>query len=259
MSSIDCSTTLVGRSDLGTEQLVRPNRYRRVGPGPKLPDWLIRLNYGIGHAFGRFVFFCTMNAQVVRRETVDRPGGYVLACTHLSHVDPACVSVIANRKIDWMSRLEFYQSRLTAALMWAVGAFPVDRFGIPVSSIRTAIRRARQGRIVGIFPEGRVSHGADSVCRGGPIKKGACVVALRSGVPIIPCVTLGTHKLNTVGPWLPFRRAHIWMIFGRPILPPQGLPRRAAREALAAELQRETMSIYNELRQRYGIDDRDIP
>lgn len=249
---------MIGGDARGTERLVRPAKYRRVR-SPNLPDWLVRLNYKIGHVFGRFVFFCTMNARVVRREAVDQPGGFVLACTHLSHVDPACVSVVANRRIDWMSRLEFYQYRLGAAFMWAIGAFPVDRFGVPVSSIRTAIARASQGRIVGIFPEGRVSRGGDSICRGGPFRKGACVVALRAGVPIVPCVTLGTHKLNTVGPWLPFRRAHIWMIFGRPIQPPQGLARRAARDALARELQREFVSLYKELRDTHGIDDREIP
>jgi 1-acyl-sn-glycerol-3-phosphate acyltransferase len=229
------------------------------GFGCTVPGPVARWAFRACQFIGRSVFFCTMNVQVVRPEAAEREGGYVLACTHLGHLEPFCVGAVMRRKVDWMARVEYFRNRIIRAMLRAVDAFPVNRFGVPVRSIRTAVARAAGGRIVGIFPEGGVATGSASVCRGGPIKRGACVVANRAGVPIVPCVVLGTHALNRVGPWLPFRRGRLWVVFGRPIEPRPGPARRAAREALAADLEREFVSLYGEARARYGIADGEIP
>jgi 1-acyl-sn-glycerol-3-phosphate acyltransferase len=158
-----------------------------------------------------------------------------------------------------VARIEFYRNQLAAAALWAMDAFPVDRFGVPVRAIRTAVARAASGRVVGLFPDGGVVRGTASVCRGAPMKRGACVVANRAGVPIIPCVILGTHQLNRFTAWLPLRRTKLWVIFGQAIHPRADLPRRRARDAMAAEVQQAFVSLYAELRSRYGIDDAEIP
>ena len=233
---------------------------RRASLGPAWWEAFKHFNYRFGQLLGRIVFFQTMNVEQVRPEAAERAGGYVLAPTHLSHLEPFCLGILVRRKIDWMARLEFFHRWWTAALLRAVDCFPVNRTGIPVSSVRAAIARARAGRVVGIFPEGGVAVGKQSVCRGGPMKKGACVVALRAGVPILPCVVLGTHRLNEVRPWLPFRNARIWVIYGRPIYPnPNPTNRRQAREELAAAWQAQILELYAELRGIYGIFDSDIP
>jgi 1-acyl-sn-glycerol-3-phosphate acyltransferase len=227
-----------------------------------VPGLLARFNYGLSRFLGRSIFFITMNVRAVRPEAADRAGGYVLACTHFSHLEPICLSVILRRKIDWMARLEFFRYRLIAAILWAVDAFSVNRFGIPVRSIRTAVARCAAGRVVGIFPEGGVVTGKASMCRGGAMKRGACVVARRANVPIIPCVILGVHTLNRVPPWIPYRRGNLWAIFGDPVWPVQpgpGMARRQAREVFARRVEASFVSLYNELLEKYGLDDRENP
>jgi len=200
-----------------------------------------------------------MNVHTVRPEAAEREGGYVLAATHLSHLEPICLGVLLRRKVDFMARIEFFRWRLAAAYLWLCDAFPVNRFGRPVEAIRTAIARARAGRVVGIFPEGGVAVGAASVCRGGPIKMGACVVARRAGVPIIPCVVIGTHTLNRPLPWIPYRRGNLWIIFGKPVEPCQAGSPREARRAMAAELREEFGALYRELRATFPIPDEEVP
>jgi 1-acyl-sn-glycerol-3-phosphate acyltransferase len=196
---------------------------------------------------------------VLHRERFEVSGGFVLACSHLSHLEPFVVATLVNRPIDFMSRIEFFRYHLIAKANYAINAFPVNRQGVSVSAIRTAISRVKAGRIVGIFPEGGVAHGNDSVLRGGPIKKGACVVAYRATAPILPVVIVGTDKLNCVGPWLPFRRGQVWMIFGRMIHPRLDEPRRRiARELMARDLQAEFQNIYRELCTTCNIDDRTV-
>ena len=222
-------------------------------------SWLPPLLYRLGWFGTRFTFFCTMNLRVLRVEIANRPGPYVLACTHLSNLEPFLIGTAMRRKIDFMSRAEFYQYRLLAWGLYALDAFKVIRQGVPVSAIRTALDRLRRGRIVGIFPEGGVSRGRNSVCLGGPIKPGAAMIACRARVPIVPCVVLGTHELNRVGPWLPFKRAHGWIAFGEPIPPPDPGTSRASRKAAYTELGRRVQAamqdLYAELCSTYGLKD----
>src|SRR5438270_2894021 len=135
------------------------------------------LFYALGWWFCRFVGLCCVRRVVLHESRFDRPGGFVLTCSHLGHVEPAIVGALVRRKIDWMSRIEFFRHPLAARVLYALDVFPVKRHSISVEAIRTAVNRVRAGRVVGIFPEGGVTLGMDSVLRGGPIKKGACGVA----------------------------------------------------------------------------------
>lgn len=190
------------------------------------------------------------------RRVPDRPGGYVLAVTHLSHLEPVIVGTLLDRKIDWMTRIEFFRNPLASATLYALDAFPVNRFGVPVSAVRTAIERLRAGRVVGIFPEGGVATGPESVCNGGPIREGACLVAQRAGVPILPCVVFGTPQLSRVDPWLPMYNGRAWVGFGDWVYPvPAGSRRAADRKAARREMARRLCAQFraasDELRRRF--------
>lgn len=161
-----------------------------------------------------------------------------------------------------MARIEFYRRRWSAWLLAAVHAFPVNRQGVPVRAIKTALARLERGEVVGMFPEGEIKAGAESVLRGGPIKRGVCLLAQRSGRPIIPCVILGTEKLNAVDPWLPRLRGRLWIACGEPIPaigPEHGLGRRTARAALAARIEKAMEGLYVQLKEQYGLDDSVVP
>jgi 1-acyl-sn-glycerol-3-phosphate acyltransferase len=206
---------------------------------------------------GRFTFLCTMNLRVLRLETAERQGPYVLAITHLSHLEPFLVTTAMWRKIDFIARIEFYRHRVLAWMLRKLNAIKVNRQGVAANTVRTALDRLKMGRIVGIFPEGGVSRGTSSVCLGGPIKLGVALIACRAGVPVVPCVVVGTHELNQVKPWLPFKRAHVWMAFGDPIAPidpgTTRASRKAAYAAVGGQLQQSMMQLYQELCQTYAL------
>ena len=212
--------------------------------------------YNASVAVGRFIFGCTMRLHLIRADVPERqPGGYVLALTHLGNLDPFCSSVLVRRPIRWMARREFFRYRPCAWFLRKVGAFAVNRQGVPVSAIRHAIRVARQGQVVGICPEGGRTRGRSAAFRGGRIKRGVCSVAIRSGVPVVPCVMLGTPQLNRVGPWLPAKRARLWVAYGEPLNPPAGKSTRATRDALRDQLSAAYVRLYDELRDRFHLED----
>ena len=214
-----------------------------------------RAYYSAGVAVGRMIFGCTMRLHLIRPDVPERQGGYVLALTHLGHLDPFCSSVLVRRPIRWMARREFFRRRPVAWFLRRVGAFSVNRQGVPVSAIRQAITIARQGQVVGICPEGGRTGGDSAAVRGGQIKRGVCSVAIRSGVPVVPCVMLGTSQLNRVGPWLPAKRARLWVAYGEPLNPPAAKSTRATRDALRDQLAEAYIRLYGELRERFELAD----
>lgn len=212
--------------------------------------------YRAGRLATRFILFCTMRIRFLRRELADMPGPYLLATSHQGHLDPFIASTLQSRPIVWMTRREFYKYRWSQYLLSNLNAFSVHRQGIPVSAIRHAIGAARAGHVVGICPEGGVTC-ADQACfRGGRIKRGIASVAIRAQVPILPCLILGTARLHQVGPWLPAKHGRLWIAYGPPIQPPPGPSTRAARDALARQIEAAYVELYQELVETFDVDQR---
>jgi 1-acyl-sn-glycerol-3-phosphate acyltransferase len=108
--------------------------------------------------------------------------------------------------------------------------------------------------VVGICPEGGVCRGGGSCLRGAPIKKGVALISYRTGVPVLPCAIVGADRLNCVGPWLPFKRAKLWVAFGDRVIEPRtDLDRKSARQVMAQELQREYVKLFADLRNQFGL------
>ncbi len=217
------------------------------------------MRYWIVRFLLRCIFFHTLRIRALGLEAARRPGGWLLACSHVSHLDPFCIGSQLPRKINWMARIEFYRRRWTRALLASVQAFPVNRQGVPVSAIKTALERLKNGEVVGVFPEGEIKGGHESALRGAEIKRGVCLLAARADCPVLPCVILGTDKLNTIDPWLPARRGRFWIACGEFIEPVHGPNRRAARAEMAARIERAMVELYARLRREYGLEDSILP
>ncbi len=232
-----------------------PPNLPRTPPGPhRYRSPFSRLVYRACRLAGKWVQLNTLSIQILNREALKTPGGYQLACTHLSHLEPFILGMIVRRPIDWMTRIEFYANPVFTWFLTRLGTIPVRRQGVSANAIRTAIQRVNAGRVVGICPEGGVTTGPASVCRGGRAQRGVGLIAVRTGRPIIPCVILGTHALNQVGPWLPFRRGRLWVAFGEPIRPPSGQRPKHAREAVTAELETAFQRLFQQLVAQYKLD-----
>src|SRR5438477_12940907 len=110
----------------------------------------------------KVLFGYSSRIHVVGWDYTNRAGGFLLAANHISHFDPPIISSVVNRKIDWMAMAEFYPVPVLGSFLRAVDAFPADRYRANRTTIRTALERLRDGRIVGIFPEGGIRDGAGS-------------------------------------------------------------------------------------------------
>src|SRR5215470_4388007 len=140
-------------------------------------------SYRAGKLLVRLSLGVATRLHVIRPENANRTGGFLLAANHISHFDPFIISLTLRRKIDWMTMAEFFRSRLVGFLLRAVDAFPADRDRANRTTIRTAIERLKEGRIVGLFPEGGIRDGARSLLEGAPLRPGASTLAHMARVP----------------------------------------------------------------------------
>src|ERR1700720_1173540 len=177
----------------------------------------------------KLLFETAARVRVLRRENANYSGAFLLAANHISHFDPFIISSVVERKIDWMAMAEFFPYPVLGHFLRAVDAFPADRNRADRKTIRTAIERLKDGRVVGLFPEGGIRDGARSLLEGAPLRPGASTLAHIARVPILPCVILGSDRLYSKRNWLPMRRTSIWIAFGKPISSFLSLEKSAAR------------------------------
>ncbi len=130
------------------------------------------------------------------REQLPQQGGYVLACNHVSSLDPwpLGLPIWPKRFLRFMAKSELYWWPLKYFINGA-GAFPVRRGERDVVAIDTAVRLAREGYVVAMFPEGtRRMKGLVKKHEARP-RSGAARIALEAGVPLVPAAVKGTDKL----------------------------------------------------------------
>src|SRR5205809_5567322 len=139
--------------------------------------------------------------RVRGKENLPSSGGFVLTCNHLSSFDPwpLGMPLWPVRWLRFMAKAELYWWPLRLALDRA-GAFKVRRGLGDRQAVETAIRLAREGHVVVMFPEGtRRKKGL--VKKHQPrARSGAARIALEADVPLLPAAVRGTDRLLALGP-----------------------------------------------------------
>jgi 1-acyl-sn-glycerol-3-phosphate acyltransferase len=127
-----------------------------------------------------------LRPEISGRERIPREGGAVIAFNHVGFSDALLVTQVLARPTRFMVAAGVLRIPLIAQLLRAAGAFAVRRGESDRESVRLAIAAAAAGSLVGIFPEGGLRHGGPL----GELHRGAALIALRAGVPLVP-VALG--------------------------------------------------------------------
>ncbi|MFY9147682.1 MAG: lysophospholipid acyltransferase family protein [Bacillota bacterium] len=171
-------------------------------------------------------FFCLIfRVSVVGLENVPEKGGAVIVANHLSYLDPPLIGAMLRRPIRFMAKKELFRFKPFAWLIRTLGAFPVDRGSVDRAAIREAIDTVSSGSLLGIFPEGGRSK--DGRLQQG--HAGAALVAIKTGVPVVPVGILGLGR-NSAGQGL---RRQIRLVIGEPLIPPPQTSDKLDRASLA--------------------------
>ena len=168
----------------------------------------------------RVLFAPFTRCRVIGREHVPTGGACILAPNHISHFDPPLIGMLIRRPVDWMAMRELFGIPLLGRWLRTIGSFPVQMHKFDAAAVREAVKRLRAGRFVGVFPEGGLRTGPQSVLEGAPLRPGVSALAQMTTALVLPCVIIGSDALYSPKRWLPLRRTRIWIVFGKPLNPP---------------------------------------
>jgi 1-acyl-sn-glycerol-3-phosphate acyltransferase len=197
--------------------------------------------------------------RVVFYHDLPKRCGLILASNHISHFDPSLITLSFPRKIDWIGMSDLFRGRVLRRLFFDLNVIPVDRSGSDRSALRIAAGRLKQGRVVGIFPEGGIRDGAASIVNGAKMKQGISLLFAISGAPVIPCVILGSDRLYNFRNWRPWRRANVWIAFGEPILPPSPLTGGRRKDLIREVFGSEIVKLKERLCADFALTGADLP
>lgn len=192
----------------------------------------------IFYRFVRGLISCLMHIffriKIEGKENVPQNEALVICANHISLLDPPILGVCMPLRLRFMAKEELFRNKLFGGLLRALGAFPIRRGKSDVGALRAAMKMLKDGECVAVFPEGGRSKTKGQMRKG---KQGAALIAVKSGVNILPVGIAGDYRL--------FSKMTIRI--GKPIPLEQYFDRKVESEELLAITNEKIMPAIAEL------------
>jgi len=155
-----------------------------------------------------------VEVAVTGTEQLDPEKPYIFAANHQSQFDIFVLQGFLGVNFRWLAKKELFAVPVWGPAMRRAGYIPIDRSHgrQALKSLEEAAKKIAAGTSVIIFPEGTRSK--DGKLH--EFKAGAMVLAIKSGVPIVPVAILGTYEILPKGKLL-LHPGKVQIRVGRPI------------------------------------------
>ena len=180
---------------------------------------------------------CGVNVDGTRRARLDPTEPYVFMSNHASHFDVlAVVAALPEFQLRWVAKRELADIPIFGWAMRRAGHVIIDRSNPEqaLASLRAARTMMDEGISVMIFPEGTREGHDDELL---PLKKGGFLLALETGVPIVPIAVRRSREILPRDDWR-IRSGTMEVVVGEPI-PVEGRDRETLVRQVEAFLRRE--------------------
>lgn len=119
-------------------------------------------------------------------------GGYLIVCNHRSNWDPIVLGMsVRGRPVWYLAKEELFRRPVARFFLTRLHAIPIARGAGDIGAVKTALKALREGKILGMFPEGTRTKSGQLQ----QFEAGAALLALRSKVPVVPAYIKGEYKL----------------------------------------------------------------
>ncbi|MEO8432739.1 MAG: lysophospholipid acyltransferase family protein [Acidobacteriota bacterium] len=157
---------------------------------PPRGDWFLRFARGWARTI---LFMSGVPVRVVGRERLACADSAVIVANHESFADILVLLASLPMQVRFLAKRSVF---LVPVLGWSIraaGFVPVDRGDRrrSAATFDAALGRLQGGRSVVIFPEETRTRTGELL----PFKKGAALLALRSGMPLLPIGIAGTRRV----------------------------------------------------------------
>jgi len=131
--------------------------------------------------------------KVEGRENLPEEGGYLFVSNHRSMVDVLIIGIQTPKTpFCILAKQELFENRFFGKLIGKLGAIAIDRGSGDISPLAELADRLEQGENALVFPEGTRSKDGKLL----RFKTGAALIALQTGVPIVPVGIYFKGKLH---------------------------------------------------------------
>jgi 1-acyl-sn-glycerol-3-phosphate acyltransferase len=145
---------------------------------------------------------------------IDPMSPYIYMANHQSNFDIPVLLGHLKVQFRWLAKMELFKIPVFGRAMRKAGYISIDRHHreSAFNSLKVAASKIKSGVSVLIFPEGTRSR--DGKIR--PFKKGGFVMAIDSGIPIVPVIITGTRAIMPKGR-IRVCPGHVSMVIHKPI------------------------------------------
>jgi 1-acyl-sn-glycerol-3-phosphate acyltransferase len=172
-------------------------------------------NYRLGRLWNLIVSkFMGITFSISGAEKIVPGESYIITPNHQSFADILALFVNLPIPFRWVIKKELLRIPLFGRALGATGAISLDRSDRErsVKSLREGARKLGEGWSVLIYPEG--TRTPDGLLHS--FKKGAFMMAIQTGIPILPVTCNGAFKIMPKNSLL-FRPGHVSLAIGDPI------------------------------------------
>jgi 1-acyl-sn-glycerol-3-phosphate acyltransferase len=168
------------------------------------------MGYWIFKAFFLFIFKVFFRLKVEGRENLPKKSNFIVVCRHVSFLDAPLLMGAFPVKGHFIVADFLYNIPFIRWFLKVVEAIPIGK------SSEIAVSLLLENKVVGMFPEGGVSRNGNL----GEFRRGASLLAYKTGRPILPCAILGTDEALPLGAKFP-KFVPIKLKIGKPVYVPK--------------------------------------
>ncbi|ODA40388.1 lysophospholipid acyltransferase family protein [Desulfosporosinus sp. BG] len=140
-------------------------------------------------------------------ENMPSEGPVILALNQVNFWDPIVAASSLSRQVFFMVKEELFSIPFLGRILLKLGAFPVKQGQGDINAIRQSLGVLKEGRVLGLFPEGARSKTGASP-KGLP---GIVLLMDKSKASVVPIKVHGTRHLLTKG-W-----GKLGVVVGKPL------------------------------------------
>jgi len=151
-----------------------------------------------------------LRVNVSGMERVPASGPVILATNHVNFIEPLLLYTLSPREPIGLGKAEIWQNPILRLVAQSWHAIPIRRGELDLDAMRCALQVIREGKMLGLAPEGTRSHDG-RLQRGRP---GTVLLALRAtDALILPVAAYGQeHFAKNLSR---LRRTEVHMVFGQ--------------------------------------------
>ena len=150
----------------------------------RVPDFIVRF-------FAWFLVHSLYRVDKQGLKNIPNQGAAVLACNHVSFVDPIIIAAVCERRVRFVMYYKIYRLPVVHFLFKLMGAIPIASAKEDAALLDRAYEKIsealQQGELVCIFPEGGLTGDGEIQ----PFKHGIEKILKRTPVPVVPMALKG--------------------------------------------------------------------